>query len=897
MTSILYMLFGLYGGVVLSNLLNINQIANPYDKAIVFFIIEIISLIFSFFLKEKMNNKLFFKKKLKLRYVFNTVMLSIVISFIMTNSLMKGLILFIYFLILLYLIFSLLQNKYDNKKINIIINEAVYFLILSNGGYYDLLTTIIGILIIYFISIVYFDVKIKKDVYKYYTNINKLLLGLITVLTSFSLYGNELILTNNLVQGFILPVLICQVIYQAILIILYYLEEGIKTKRKKEAKIKDLDKKERFASNTILIIVSCLIAVVGCLILDDYVIKEYKDTNIYLEATGKTGKIIDGNEVFLDKIQTANGDYKFKGLKTAENWNVLKNNTSIVYHNSNKKSIQKIKIKKTRTARMYFTMSKINGTLIIHDGDKSIKKDLSSNDNAYANNYFVYNVTSNVKNQNVFVLSLKYGITFLMLFGISFGIIKLLYMNKLKHNTIYNLYLQRKSFLTIFTIVFSLMMIALIAYYPGNLSWDNLYQYQQALGMSEIDNGHPVIMTLFMKLILKINTSMFLISTSLILLISLIITTLLNYLHHKGISKKTIITIAIVFCVMPNTIMMSTNFLKDVPQAYLILLLTYFIYLICSNNKEFSDNIYYLILLPITISVVGLLRHEMMFICYIIILFLVIYSLKKRNKKILFFTLLSIILITGFDYCINKRYNLNSSSEIGDAYIFPAKGLASVLASNKTLSNVSKKYLLNGMSLKKWKENYEPYNIDSLSFNQSLDSKIKEKGLALPVKCYFIEFIHHPYIIFKDRLNSTDIMWNAHTNKGRGEFKYYDGIMTFYMIGPKEFGLKAKNSAWKSSSKITSIYRNYINELQKYEIFNMIFWRAGIYLAILLIVILYLINNKKIQLFTLIPIIGKTLLWCILLGCQHYRYVYYLSLIIPFIVMTILVKEKKNGKS
>ena len=77
----------------------------------------------------------------------------------------------------------------------------------------------------------------------------------------------------------------------------------------------------------------------------------------------------------------------------------------------------------------------------------------------------------------------------------------------------------------------------------------------------------------------------------------------------------------------------------------------------------------------------------------------------------------------------------------------------------------------------------------------------------------------------------------------------------------------------------------------------MIFWRAGIYLAILLIVILYLINNKKIQLFTLIPIIGKTLLWCILLGCQHYRYVYYLSLIIPFIVMTILVKEKKNGKS
>ncbi|MCI9124644.1 MAG: hypothetical protein HFH35_11285 [Eubacterium sp.] len=667
-------------------------------------------------------------------------------------------------------------------------------------------------------------------------------------------------------------------------------------KRREPQRLKTGDKVFLVSKNILLALFAATMAV---LFLDVYIIKEYQDCEIEIVALAEHGNVSQSNEVLLDSV-------RINGKKTGVSQYVVSadggfkkfGEDSYIYNHSEQKSRLKLAFTKTRKIELYFYNYAQAGKACIRDAGQEFEIDFSSLDESYSNNFYVYEVRGNTKQMNY---APRYaGYTFFV-----FLIILLLtaspdyylyrhYGRRLKME-------QRYVFWSCFFILIFGLNIVCVAYFPGNWTWDNLFQWAQATDMVALSNGHPVIMTLFLKILLTIYKHPVMLLESVILLGSVTFSSIYTYLFENGMKRRTLYMLSVLTVLSPSVLILTVTLLKDSFHMYFMALTVFYCYIAC-RTPDYFRRPYYLIGLAVSLFFIRQLRHEAVvsFIACSMVFFA--FGLAKRNYYILGAVVLSIMVSFGFDQYKDSLLEEEPSVQ-NTGITLLLNDMSRVLYDGKSLTKETEKLMQKYMPLENWKTYYNPYDRDAIGFHPEYEQAMernKDISLSEVLTCYSKEFVCHPGSMIRARLDAVNCMWSLSENQDAEIFYGIDGIMTFYCVGPKELGFKAdENGTYTTNNLVSKIVKPVLKQMKENQVLQVVFLNVGTSIVCFLVLLFFLWEKDKKMMVVLLPAAVRIGTMLLTAGWQHFRYYYSIRLMVSVSVLLIIYdrtcSQKANG--
>jgi hypothetical protein len=202
-------------------------------------------------------------------------------------------------------------------------------------------------------------------------------------------------------------------------------------------------------------------------------------------------------------------------------------------------------------------------------------------------------------------------------------------------------------------------------------------------------------------------------------------------------------------------------------------------------------------------------------------------------------------------------------------------GIASVIYYNGKLTKETQQEMEKILPIRDWKKFYYPYSSDSYFFRSKQDfiKDLSQYSTGGVMKMYFTTFLDNPYLIIKDRLSGTDLVWDVSQPK-----EAFNGRFAL-SISDNVFGFKQSNSSLKE--QIIHLLDISIEKA------DALIWRAGLY-NILLFFLIILIKHRKRNLLILLPIVGNYISLMMAMLHQDFRYVYSIPLVFGFIWLMVV---------
>lgn len=203
----------------------------------------------------------------------------------------------------------------------------------------------------------------------------------------------------------------------------------------------------------------------------------------------------------------------------------------------------------------------------------------------------------------------------------------------------------------------------IVAFYPGSVTYDGYYQINQALGINELNDHHPVFITFIYGAIFSIgqlvtdNFGIFCIILFEAVLNALVYSLCVKRIYSMGFSKKVCIFIIGFFAICPVFGFYVQAVVKDTVYTPLLVLYILFYLDVIDFNPNLNSkriNIKY-----VQLSVSGLLvcltRHDG---CYVVVLSLILLMFihiknSQKRKSILAVILSVLVLFTGYSKVIS----------------------------------------------------------------------------------------------------------------------------------------------------------------------------------------------------------------------------------------------------
>ena len=475
--------------------------------------------------------------------------------------------------------------------------------------------------------------------------------------------------------------------------------------------------------------------------------------------------------------------------------------------------------------------------------------------------------------------------------------------NEIKRN-------KRKVFWICFMIFMSIWTIVFIGMFPGTITSDSVDQYLQALGVWDLNNSHPVLMTLLLRasLIIIKNPAFFIYLQ--IIFFAFLLSSILSFLYEHGLSKIFIYTFSFLFSILPSSYLLVVSLWKDVIFTVSLLWMTYLVLKLVLNEKAFFKNKINFISFIISTMLVSFFRHNGIGPFVFVIIYFIYKIIRTKNKSYVILTILLLISYGGI-HTLNNHLcpPVDSNTSYSPLTNLVTRSSGQILQTSK-LPKYTEKVVTHYGSLKILKSEYDQYNVDSYGFNEKFFSYQNKLGdnAVITTKEAFIAYMHnlfeHPLDTIKERLDGADILWNMKQPDKSFNHRYGTGIWLPANLGEKEIEALKKNvsssitgdEAFVPNNKIYNIYTSFAYKLINIFILDNIVSRGAVYIMLLFIVAFYLFKNNRKLYPIYIPMLGNTATWVLLLAFQAYRYIWYIEVITVFIILFVVVFGKYNLK-
>lgn len=451
--------------------------------------------------------------------------------------------------------------------------------------------------------------------------------------------------------------------------------------------------------------------------------------------------------------------------------------------------------------------------------------------------------------------------------------------------------IQNLNYKTHYIIIFVTQVIILGFYFyglnPGNMSYDTYNQISQLKGLIPYNTWHPIGHTLFIGLLLRIWNNYAIITIFQILFFSIITTSFYIVLLKNKVKWKLIYLTAINMSIIPSTGVNVVTQWKDIPFTVGLLWGTLILFKMCIY-KDYFNKLSHTVEFVLCLLSISLFRFNGILAFVLILIFALIYVIKshnkiqKRNYYISAATILIVVML--INNIIPSKLNA-VPNPIGMKLRPIYQGLAAIYVSGveEDIISESRKMIESVSTPQQMKDYYNPYFADTISSNTpKFLNNLSKFSTAKALKMYIEAAIVHPEIIIGDKFNLTTTMWSV----TKDPFSYnnaYTTIIQKEMID--EFQVHRVNNSVTIAVEKFANYTFHENYL-----LNTLLWRTGFYLALEFIVLLYLIIRRDIRSSLFIPIVANALIVFLTMPAQDFRYLWFLMLLFPFIVLATSVK-------
>lgn len=441
-------------------------------------------------------------------------------------------------------------------------------------------------------------------------------------------------------------------------------------------------------------------------------------------------------------------------------------------------------------------------------------------------------------------------------------------------------FVKKYKYTSIFLIIVACYIPFLINYYPGIVCKDSLSQIKQAMGISGLNNHHPILQIFIWKIFVKIGNLfnsdyliVFLNSIFQILSVAGVFTYSKFFLDKNDIKSR---FLPIFYCLYPTYALYSIYTSKDLMFSVVILLFTIQLAKIIISPSVIDSKKDNLMIITSAILVTLYKNNGIFIVLSSLIAVLVIY--KKYFKQLLKIFFIIITFFIFWNQIFFKLMHIDQTEQV-ESLGLPLIQMSYLVKFNyDNMTNKEINEIDNYVDVSILQENYHYKTIDN--YKRDFNVNYYNSNKLQFFKLWFKLVLKYP----KECLNAT-------SEKMRLYFKPYLGFpMTINNNDSNIINIKNVNIY---ENNYMNISLNHIYKSSPYWVINkikQILFSAAYNLYMLIIITIYVVLKRNKGFILLIPSI---MIWLTTIAAPNtiYRYVYPSFFCFPFICYFIFGKR------
>lgn len=409
-----------------------------------------------------------------------------------------------------------------------------------------------------------------------------------------------------------------------------------------------------------------------------------------------------------------------------------------------------------------------------------------------------------------------------------------------------------------------------MAYYPGGFNLDALGQWMQSVNELPLNNWHPVVSTLWYKILIRINNSFVFVIFFQLILFAIAFSYVMSKFIKYNIRESIVYIISIIVALSPNIMLFNICMIKDVQFAILVTFLFGILIEIYMTRGNWLKNKLHFIGFFIILVICSIIRHNAIVFTFSLVIgacFCVEKELLYLLKIIMVLMLSIIVIINSVIYPI---FNVEKHNNIiGEILGIPMSIMINALITDsENLPSDVHKFLNQIASDEQFKKVYVCGQWDSCKWNLEGVDVLSEVNIQTIVVFTIKTMYACPQSSYEAIRETIRMVWQVN-----GEVYWYPQIYI-------------ENNSYNIVSQYNNSYNaifGRIVRLSTLPVLNSI-WSLGLMFVILLF-IAHIVNVGNKNIAFLYPVIINTFLTTLLLCGPNYRYFYYINvLFLPLIV-------------
>lgn len=443
-------------------------------------------------------------------------------------------------------------------------------------------------------------------------------------------------------------------------------------------------------------------------------------------------------------------------------------------------------------------------------------------------------------------------------------------------------------------ILLSVDLVLTLSYYPCTMSNDSIGLWNTTTAQNiALSDYWSIAYNLLLKALWAITNAKtpYAFVVFQVAVLAIAVGDLASFLRRRDVSVKALILGTIIFSLCPSTYMLCLYLSTNPLTAILCLWVTISFAEAVTEPEHYLKSAVWQIKTIIAISALYLVRENNVMIAIPIIGFAIWYVFSNKNlgKRILITVAGAACIIGLMQGVVYKSVNYVHYEKNHETIRPLLAPIGSALQQDLDLPEDIIETAEKVLPAEEWTARYDPFISDTVTWG---DPRPQYDAVSLgeAFSTYLKMLGRYPDVVIRDRLDGMNMVWDIRS--------YMDHRCETSILGDvsfKDIKLSTEGIFGRLIAEIRKLSSALLQISIDENLLDAFIWKNGIYVNILLVLVLFLAENKKTKLlWAIAPSVFILLTYALVVAWQMYYYIWFFPLSVVLLLIVSIVECRKN---